>query len=115
MNKTTVIYGIIAALVVVGGVYAYQAWLRPGNAATLNSICVAEGCEWKGSVTVRAGEPYPPKCPRCKKQTVTDLFTCRKCGNKQPMNQNLKGMLPEQYADLEDITRCTQCGEIIRH
>lgn len=115
MNKTTIIYGIIAALVVVGAVYAYQTWVSPSNAAKLNSACITESCDWRGSVTLRKGDPYPPICPTCKNQTVTELFTCANCEHQQPMNQSLKGMFPEKYADIENVTRCDQCGEIIRH
>lgn len=112
MNKNVV---TILAILAIGAI-AYVGYLYLGSgtqAATWASACGFEGCDYRGNVNLKPGDPYPPKCPKCGRQGVLPLAKCPKCGNMQILDE-LRRTLPGQE-NLPEKTACNQCGGPIRH
>lgn len=109
---------IIGVLIALAGVAVYAAVLQSGgnkvNASSSQAACADAACGWRGPLSVRPGEPYPPKCPKCGKQLALPLSTCKKCGSKQILNELLTQWVPGNEG-LPAETKCTQCGGPIVH
>lgn len=114
MNKKSLMIAVVAALVCVGGVAAYQYFMGGGAKSTFNMACAFETCGWTGNYTVKPGDSFPPQCPKCGKGSVFPLAKCGKCGNLQCLNEQLRVNLPE-LASLPPETACKKCGGPIRH
>lgn len=114
MDRKTLILGAVAALVIVGGVFAYQYFGGGPNPSVRDTACAHETCGWSGSVRIKLGDPYPPVCPQCNQASVLPLSTCKKCGNKQILNENLKAWISGKDK-LPTKTACNKCGGPIVH
>lgn len=113
MNRNGIIAAVVTALLIVGAVYAYQTFFKTHNAMQLTAACAKSTCDWAGAVSLQPGDQWPGKCPKCGDNTVLDLATCSKCGNRQIMNEQLIALLPE-YKTLDPLTRCKNCNAAIK-
>lgn len=112
MNRNGIIVGVVVALAIVGGVYAYQTWIKAPS-LTEESMCGYAECGWIGSVTLRKGDSYPPTCSKCNRNSVLKPTPCSKCGNQQIINYLLK-LYIDGKSDLPDDTKCNKCGARIK-
>lgn len=113
MKRSQVIVAVVAALAIVGGVLGFQYLFGSTNAARFNSACAYAECGWRGHVTIKIGDPYPPVCPSCGRQSVLHLATCPNCGHKQVLNEEARGL--PGLENLPENTVCESCGGPIRH
>lgn len=114
MNKKSVILGVVIALLGAGGVFAYQYFFSGPRPADYGAACAYDDCDYQGEVNLRPGDPYPPKCPKCGRNSVLPLAKCKKCGNRQNLNEERRIWIPE-LKDLPPKTTCAQCGGAIVH
>lgn len=105
------IIGASVAVCVVGGVYAMQS-LFAGERATFQSQCGYSDCAWTGDVVVKLNEPFPPPCPKCKRNSVLPLSVCSKCGHRQIANERLRYIPGNEK--LPGTTKCDKCGAAIK-
>lgn len=112
MKKTviTLVSILVVAAIGYGGFLYFGAGTQ---AATWASACGYEGCDYRGNVNLKPGDPYPPTCPKCNRQGVLPLAKCGKCGNFQVLDE-LRRTLPGQE-NLPNHTVCKNCGGPIRH
>ena len=111
MKSSHVIIAVVAALVLAGGIYAYQNFFQ-GAEIRETKACAAAGCDFEGVIVLRKGDAFPPKCPKCGQNTVLAKVTCRNCEHRQFRNTDLKAYLPGKE-DLPDATKCDKCGQTI--
>lgn len=112
--RNPVVLGLILAVIGAGGVFAYQYFGGGAQNADYSASCGYPTCGWVGHVTIKAGDPYPPRCPKCGKNSVLPLAKCKKCGNQQNLNEELRVWLPEMKG-LPNKTKCNKCGGPIVH
>ncbi|QOJ13293.1 MAG: hypothetical protein HRU75_00995 [Planctomycetia bacterium] len=112
MNKSLVI-GAVVAVLAVGGYYGYQYFGGGGFAATHQSACGYDDCDWTGNAEVRLGEPFPAKCPKCGRSSILPVQKCSKCGHLQIANERLRAYI-DGKDKLPAQTKCDKCGTPIR-
>lgn len=124
MMRNPLVLAVGVALLCVAAVVGYQYLFPAKGSLSYNAACAQSGCGWTGTASVepKPGEPYPPVCPKCGKNSVLPLATCKKCGHKQHLNEEVRaqrdaeGKFVIAGADkLPESTKCSQCGGPIRH
>jgi len=91
------------------GIVAVAIWVIWSRASTTQPVvmmCMTPGCGYQRQRALQVGETFPLVCPRCGKKSVAPAFRCPKCGTPNVWNED-RGLKPP--------TRCTKCGEEIRH
>ena len=114
MSRKPVIVGVLVALAGAGAYAAFQYFWTPKGSLTFNSGCGYESCGWRGAKTLRMGDTYPGKCPKCGKPSVFAVSQCKRCGHTQVLNEILREWQPE-FKNLPEKTMCKKCGGPIFH
>lgn len=108
MKQKPLIIGIVIALAIAGGAYAYfNISFTPSSVFPMK--CAYDDCPWTGNVELQLGQDYPPKCPKCGRNSALPVSKCPKCGNLQVANERMRGVV----AGMENIpptTKCKKCG-----
>jgi hypothetical protein len=113
MKPNIVIIGVIIAVGIVGVVWGVS-YFAGGPRQSGDFACGYDDCDWTGTITVKVGQPYPPQCPKCGRQSALKTSTCPNCGHRQIQNALLRDVISGKE-DLPTETICTQCGTAIPH
>ncbi|TWT45406.1 hypothetical protein RAS1_18310 [Phycisphaerae bacterium RAS1] len=107
---------LVVILLAVGGAYFAWSYLATDASEFSQSSACAyhEECGWTGSLTFGLGDPSVQKCPKCGRESVVPLAKCRKCGNRQILNDHLRSLFPDRK-DIPEATRCKKCDGPIVH
>ncbi len=108
MKPKTVLLGVLISFGIVGIVAGAMYFSGGANASKGEAACGYPDCDWTGRFSLKPGDLHPLSCTKCGRPSVFQLSICKKCDNRQILNERLR-----QLPGLEDYpprTKCDECG-----